>query len=85
MAWTAVAILAVAIGAALVVPQARTEILHLFGIGSVHVELVDKLPEVRPDAPLVLGTAVDPDHAPSFLLRPPVLGEPDGIYREGRS
>jgi hypothetical protein len=83
VAWAAVAILVVAVGAALVVPQARTGILHLFGVGSVRVELVDKLPEVRPDAPLVLGTAVDPDRAPSFLLRPTVLGEPDGIYREG--
>ena len=51
-------------------PQARTSILHLFGIGEVRIEFVDRLPAVRPDAPLDLGTAIDPADAPFPLLRP---------------
>lgn len=76
-------VLAVAVAAGLAVPQARTSILHWFGIGEIRLELVDRLPEVRSDAPLDLGTAIDPADAPFPLLRPAVLGEPDGIYREG--
>ena len=56
----------------------------LFGIGEVRIEFVDRLPEVRPDAPLDLGTAIDSADAPFPLLRPAVLGKPDGIYRIGR-
>ena len=44
-------VLAVAVAAGLAVPQARTSILHWFGIGEVRIEFVDRLPEVRPDAP----------------------------------
>ena len=40
-------------------------------------------PRSGPDAPLDLGTAIDPADAPFPLLRPALLGEPDGIYRAG--
>lgn len=76
-------VLAVAVAAGLAVPQARTSILHWFGIGEVRVEFVDSLPEVRPGGPLELGTAIDAAAAPFPLLRPAVLGEPDGVYRSG--
>ena len=52
-------VIAVAVAAGLAVPQARTSILHWFGIGEVRIEFVDRLPEVRPGAPLDLGTAID--------------------------
>ena len=76
-------VLAIAITAGMAVPQARTSILHWFGIGEVRIEFVDRLPAVRPDAPLDLGTAIDSDDAPFPLLRPTALGKPDGIYRSG--
>lgn len=78
----AVALAAVAAGLA-AVPQARTSILHLFGIGEVKIEFVDRLPEVRPGASLHLGKAVAPADAPFPLLQPSLLGQPDGIYRSG--
>ena len=76
-------VLAVAVAAGLAVPQARTSILHWFGIGEVRLEFVDRLPEVRSDAPLDLGTAIDPCRRAVPAASPAVLGEPDGIYREG--
>jgi hypothetical protein len=80
----AIAVIAVgAVGAGFAVPQARTAILRLFGIGAVQIEFVDRLPEVRPAAPLRLGTAIDPADAPFPLLRSELLGDPDGIYRRG--
>jgi hypothetical protein len=78
----AVALLALALG--LAVPPARSAILRFFGIGSVQVELVEKLPEVRPVSPLALGAEIDPGEAPFTLLESDLLGDPDGIYlREG--
>jgi len=79
----AVAIALLAVGAGFAVPQARTAILRLFGIGAVQIEFVDRLPEVRPAAPLGLGTAIDPADAPFPLLRSKLLGNPDGVYRRG--
>jgi len=79
----AVAIAVLAVGAGFAVPQARTAILRLFGIGAVQVEYVDRLPEVRPAAPLGLGTAIDPAEAPFPLLGSKLLGKPDGVYRRG--
>jgi hypothetical protein len=84
IAAVATLVIAVAVATGLAaVPQARTSILHLFGLGEVRVEFVDRLPEVRPGAPLDLGTAIDPADAPFPVLRPSLLGEPDGIYRSG--
>ena len=78
----AVAVAAVAIGAAFAVPQARTAILRFFGIGAVRIAYVDRLPEVR-RAPLDLGRRIDADEAPFPLLQSKLLGRPDAIYREG--
>lgn len=79
----AVAIAVLAVGAGFAVPQARTAILRLFGVGAVRIEFVDRLPEVRPEAPLELGTAIDPADAPFLLLRSKLLGDPDGVFRRG--
>ncbi len=79
----ALAVTAVAVGAALAVPQARTAILRFLGVGEVRIEFVDHLPEVRPSAPLELGAPIDPADAPFPLLRSKLLGRPDGTYRSG--
>ena len=73
----------VAVAASFTVPQARTAILRFFGVGAVRIEFVDRLPEVRPTAPLELGTAIAPADAPFPLLRSTLLGDPDGVYRRG--
>ncbi len=77
----ALAIAVLAVGAGFAVPQARTAILRFLGIGAVQIEFVDRLPEVRPAAPLGLGTAINPADAPFPLLRSKLLGNPDGVYR----
>jgi hypothetical protein len=79
----AVAIAVLAAGAAFAVPQARSAILRFFGVGAVQIELVDRLPEVRPAAPLELGDAIDPADAPFPLLHSDLLGKPDTVYRLG--
>jgi hypothetical protein len=75
----------VAVGAlaGLAVSPARTAILRFFGVGSVHVELVDRLPAVDPGAPLVLGSEIDPAEAPFRISVPSVLGAPDAVYASG--
>lgn len=50
----ALAVLAVAVTAAMAVPQARTSILRFFGIGSVTIERVETLPIAR-ERPLTAG------------------------------
>lgn len=54
----ALAVLAAALAATLAVPQARTALLELLGIGGAGVERVETLPAVDPDAPLVPGERV---------------------------
>ena len=74
------AVTGIALIAGLAVPQARTAILRFFGIGSVRIEYVDRLPAVTPGAPLALGRPVDADDAPLPVLRSELLGMPDRIY-----
>lgn len=76
----AVATAAIAVGAAFVVPQARTAILRFFGVGAVRIEFVDRLPEVPPAGSLDLGAAIDPADAPYPLLRSELLGKADAVY-----
>jgi hypothetical protein len=78
-----VAAAALAVGVTFAVPQGRTAILRFFGIGAVRIELVDRLPDVRPLGQLDLGTRIDPSDAPFPLLRSTLLGEPDAAYRRG--
>lgn len=80
----AVAVAMITIGATFAVPQARTAILRLFGVGAVRIEFVDRLPEVQPRGPLDPGSAIDPSDAPFPLLRSKLLGKADSVYiREG--
>jgi hypothetical protein len=80
----AFAVVALAIGAAMAVPPARTAILELFGLQGATVQRVDSLPTVptEPDAPgpgseLLLGEPVPVEDA-----RPRIraLGPPDAAY-----
>ena len=77
------AVLGAAVVAGLAIPQARSAILRVFGIGAVRVEYVDKLPAVEPQAALDLGPAISAEHAPFRLLESSLLGEPDGVYASG--
>lgn len=77
------AVVAVAVLAGLAVPQTRAEILRFFGLGAVKVELVDRLPVVEPDAPLVLGEPIEVDEAPFPVLASPLLGPPDEAFAQG--
>jgi len=77
------AVVGVAVIAGLAVPQARTAILRVFGIGAVRIEYVERLPAVRPDAPLQLGTRIDLDEAPFRVRRSGLLDEPDAVYANG--
>ena len=72
-----------ALGVALAVPKARSAILRFFDIGTVRIEFVDRLPQVRPSAPLALGRRIDARRAPFRLLYSHLLGKPDAVYREG--
>jgi hypothetical protein len=76
-------VVAICAVAGLAASPARTAILRFFGIGSVHVELVDRLPAVEPGAPLVLGSEIDPAEAPFRISVPGVLGAPDAVYASG--
>ena len=75
--------LAVGLVVGLAVSPARTAILRFFGIGAVRVELVDRLPEIEPGAPLLLGNRIDPSQAPFEVSLPSVLGDPDAVYVSG--
>src|SRR3954447_14162382 len=70
----AVIVLVVAVGAALLVPPARTAILDWLGLRNVSVVRVDDLPAARPLAPLDLGREVKLSEAKD---QAPWLGIPD--------
>lgn len=82
----ALAALAVAVGAVMAVPEARSTILRWIGVGSVRVELVDKLPDVPVRTSLPLGEEVSQAEARRRfgrpLMRPRLadLREPDAVY-----
>lgn len=78
----ALSLAAIAIGAAFAVPQARTAILRFFGVGSVRIEFVKRLPKV-PAGPIPLGRRVEPDAAPFPPLSSKLLGRPNGVYVQG--
>ena len=55
--------MAVAIGAAFAVPQARSTILRWLGIGGVRVQFVDRLPVVPANRTPIIGVPVSLDEA----------------------
>jgi hypothetical protein len=81
------AVLAVAVGAVLAVPQTRAAILEFFHLRGVSIERVDELPTVsvaHDFNKLFLGERVTLDKASERagfeILVPKALGEPDGVY-----
>lgn len=82
----AVAVLAVAIGAVLAVPQTRAAILEFFHLRGVTIERVPELPTVSAQAGLgtFLGKEVSMDGARKSARFPVVvpqeLGDPDAVY-----
>jgi hypothetical protein len=78
----ALAVLA-AVLVGLAASPARTAILRYFGIGAVRIEFVDRLPAVRPGAPIAPGRQIAPAETPFRLLRSHLLGEPDRVYVDG--
>jgi len=78
--------LAVAVGAVLAVPDARSTVLRWIGIGSVRVELVDELPALEVQGRLDLGTEVGAAEARRRFGRPLLrprgdeVGDPDAVY-----
>jgi hypothetical protein len=77
------AVLGAAVVAGLAIPQARSAILRVFGVGAVRVQYVDKLPAVIPGGPLDLGPEISAEDAPFRLLESPLLGTPDGLFASG--
>jgi hypothetical protein len=82
----AFAVLAVAVGAVMAVPPARSAILEFFGLEGATVQRVDTLPALPADISrsLQLGAPVSLDEAGELarfeVLVPELLGEPDGTY-----
>jgi hypothetical protein len=82
----AFALFAVAVGAVMAVPPARSAILEFFGLEGATVQRVDELPELPAGvtSSLQLGAPVSLDEASGVarfdVLVPEVLGEPDGTY-----
>ena len=83
----ALAILAVAVGAVMVVPQARSTVLDWLGIGGVTIRYVDELPPVeRATEDLGLGERVSLQEArerAGFRVQVPRvhgLADPPGVY-----
>ena len=71
--------------AALAVPEARSRVLHWFGIGGVRVQLVDTLPPVAEGKPLSVGVPVSLAEARArvgfqILLPGSDVGPPDDVY-----
>jgi hypothetical protein len=81
----AAALLAVA--AAFAVPPARSSILRFFHLQGATIEVVDRLPEVKPSAPLDLGNPLSLAEARRTLhfrpLTSALLGDPDRITWDG--
>ena len=83
----ALAVLAVAIGAVMVVPQARSTVLDWFGIGNVTIRYVDELPDVdKATGDLDLGERVSLEEArrlAGFPVKVPTvenLDDPPKVY-----
>ena len=77
--------LAVAVGVAFAVPQARSAILEWLGIGGVSVESVDAFPVVPLDRPPIVGvptTLPEASRRVGFAVLVPrrELGDPNAVY-----
>jgi hypothetical protein len=80
----AVALVAIAVGAAFAVPDSRSAILRFFGLTQVRVTIVDKLPVVT-NGPAATGTEIDLSQVPTVWGYAPLLpdGKPAAVYVHG--
>jgi hypothetical protein len=80
----AFATLAVAVTAAMAVPQSRAAILEFFGLRGVEIQRVEELPPVPRQTTLDLGVEVTleqaADRAGFDVVIPEELGDPDYVY-----
>jgi hypothetical protein len=82
----ALTVLAVAVGAVMAVPPARTAVLDWLGFGGVEIRRVAELPAVPSDGRLVLGERVSLARARALSEHPVLLpdaegfGRPDAVY-----
>jgi hypothetical protein len=80
----AVATLAVAVTAAMAVPQSRAAILEFFGLRGVEIQRVEELPPVPRQTTLDLGEEVTLEQAATRagfdVVIPQELGEPDHVF-----
>ena len=74
----ALAVLAVAVGAVLAVPPARTAVLDWLGLSSVRIVRVDELPPTPAVERLELGRQISPEQAPPWVLVPD--DDPDSVH-----
>lgn len=85
----ALAVLAVAVGAVLAVPPARTAILDWLGFGGVEIRRVEELSGVPPEARLVLGertTLAEAQRRSGHPVLVPVdSAAPDAVYLDTAS
>jgi len=84
----ALAIAAVAVGAVLAVPPARTAVLEWFGFGGVEIRRVAELSEVPPRGRLVLGERValgDARRRAGHPVLVPAGAPPDAVYLDTAS
>ncbi|MEX2464341.1 MAG: hypothetical protein WD428_00540 [Gaiellaceae bacterium] len=80
----AFATVAVAVGAAMAVPQSRAAILEFFGLRGVEIQRVEELPPVPRQTTLDLGEELALEQAAARagfeVVIPEELGEPDHVY-----
>jgi hypothetical protein len=83
----ALAALVLALAVAFAVPPARSAILRFFHLQGVTIQVVDRLPEVKPSAALDLGNPLTLAEARRTMrfrpLTSSLLGEPDQITWDG--
>jgi len=85
VALVAATVVVALLGAVLAVPEARSRVLHWFGIGGVHVEFVETLPAVAEGKPLIVGIRVSLAEARTrvgfgILVPGADVGPPDAVY-----
>ncbi len=81
----AATLLVALVSAVLAVPDARSHVLHWFGIGGVRVHVVDRLPPVAEGKPLAIGARVSLNEARArvgfrILVPGGDVGSPDRVY-----
>src|SRR4029079_12496378 len=71
------AVVTAALLATLAIPQARSALVRIFGIGAVWIEERERLPRGDPKEPLALGLTISSEDAPFRPLQSELPGPPD--------